>query len=214
LADAPDFTPAVLLLGARARAAGDVRSADRLYRDAIRRRPRGVLLERLASLHAGTPHAEQALATVRDACAGNHLAAPRLALARMLVACGKLEAAESELADLSRANAHLLASGVDVSPERDVISGELALARGHDHEAATLFARAAGGHHKPFAYACERCGRTSTEWLDECACGAYASFDWLVSCGGVSAQSPRETARREQVIDGGTPADSRLAPSR
>jgi uncharacterized protein HemY len=180
LTESPDFLPAILLLTARARAAGDVRGAERLYRDAIRRRPRGVLLDRLASLHASTGQAERSLPILRDACAGNHLAAPRLVLARTLVQAGKLPAAEAELAELVRDTPAYRAEGIDIVPERDLVAGELALARGHDREAATLLGRAATGAHRPFAHACTRCGHEWSEWRDQCRCGAYGTLAWLI----------------------------------
>ncbi|MEW6269673.1 MAG: tetratricopeptide repeat protein [Thermodesulfobacteriota bacterium] len=181
LGEAPDFLPAIVALAGRARAAGDVRTAERLYRDAIRRKPSGVLLERLTALHASTGQAERSLPILRDACAGNRLAAPRLALARTLVATGKHSAAEAELAELVKDTPAYRAEGVDVTPERDLVAGELALARGHDREAATLLGRAAMGGHRPFAYACRRCGRESVEWRDRCACGVYGTFEWCVA---------------------------------
>ncbi|HEY8517805.1 MAG TPA: tetratricopeptide repeat protein [Candidatus Binatia bacterium] len=181
LGEAPDFLPAVVALAQRARAAGDVRAAERLYRDAIRRNPSGVLLERLTALHASTGQAERSLPILRDACAGNRLAAPRLMLARTLVATGRHSAAEAELAEIVKDTPTYRAEGIDVTPERDLVAGELALARGHDREAATLLARAATGSHRPFAYSCRRCGRESAEWRDRCACGAYGTFEWIVA---------------------------------
>lgn len=178
--EAPDFVPAVLLLAGRARAAGDVRAAERLYRDAIRRRPHGVLLERLTALHATAGQAERSLPILRDACAGNRFAGPRLALARALVQAGKQPAAESELAELVRDTPTYRAEGIDVAPERDLVAGELALARGDDREAATLLGRAATGGHRAFAFGCTRCGRTFAEWHDDCRCGAYGTLEWLV----------------------------------
>jgi tetratricopeptide (TPR) repeat protein len=181
LGEAPDFLPAIVALAGRARAAGDARTAERLYRDAIRRRPSGVLLARLTALHASAGQPERSLPILRDACSGNHLAAPRLALARALVAAGKHTAAETELAELVRDTPSYRADGVDVTPERDLVAGELALARGHDREAATLLGRAATGSHLPFAYACRRCGRETGEWRDRCACGAYGAYEWIVA---------------------------------
>lgn len=178
--EAPDFLPVVVLLAGRARAAGDVRAAERLYRDAIRRRPHGVLLERLSALQAASGQTERALPILRDACAGNRLPAPRLMLARTLVLAGKHPAAEAELAELVRETPAYRADGIDIVPERDLVAGELALARGHDREAATLLGRAASGSHRPFNYACTSCGHESAEWRDQCPCGAYGTFEWLV----------------------------------
>ena len=181
LSDAPDFLPAIVLLAGRARAANDPRTAERLYRDAIRRHPHGVLLERLAALHAAAGQAERALPILRDACAGNRLAAPRLILARTLVLAGKHPAAEAELAELVKDTPSYRTEGIDVVPERDLVAGELALARGHDREAATLLGRAATGSHRPFAYACRHCGRESGEWREQCRCGRYGTLEWLVA---------------------------------
>lgn len=180
LAEAPDFLPTVLLLASRARAANDVRSAERLYRDAIRRRPRGVLLERLTALHAASGQVERALPILRDACSGNRLAGPRLALARALVQAGKQPAADAELGELVRDTPTWRNEGIDVAPERDLVAGELALARGHDREAATLLGRAATGSHRPFAYVCPRCTQLWSEWRDQCRCGAYGTLEWIV----------------------------------
>jgi len=180
LSEAPDFLPAVVLLAGRARAANDVRAAERLYRDAIRRRPHGVLLERLTALHVAAGQAERSLPILRDACAGNHLVAPRLMLARTLVLAGKHPAAESELAELVRNTPAYRADGIDIVPERDLVAGELALARGHDREAATLLGRAATGTHLPFAYACRQCGQEWSEWRDQCRCGSYGTLEWLI----------------------------------
>lgn len=180
LGESPDFVPTVLLLASRARAAGDTRRAERLYRDAIRRRPRGVLLERLTALHAASGQVERALPILRDACSANHLAGPRLALARALVHAGKHPAADAELAELVRDTPAWRSDGIDVAPERDLVAGELALARAQDREAATLLGRAATGGHRPFAYACPRCARVWSEWRDQCRCGAYGTLDWVV----------------------------------
>jgi tetratricopeptide (TPR) repeat protein len=180
LAEAPDFLPTVLLLASRARANNDVRGAERLYRDAIRRHPRGVLLERLAALHAAAGQADRALPILRDACAGNKLAGPRLALARALVQAGKHPAADAELGELVRDTPTWRTDGIDVAPERDLVAGELALARGHDREAATLLGRAATGSHRAFSYACPRCAQVWAEWRDQCRCGAYGTLEWTV----------------------------------
>ena len=146
----------------RARAAGDVRGAERLYRDAIRRRPHGVLLERLVALHAASGQTERALPILRDACAGNRLPAPRLhAGARPLVLAGKHPAAEAELAELVRETPAHRADGIDIVPERDLVAGELALARGHDREAATLLGRAGDGLAPPLRLRLHDVRRTS-----------------------------------------------------
>ena len=180
LGESPEFVPTVLALAGRARAAGDLRSAERLYRDAIRRRARGVLLERLTALHAAAGQVERALPILRDACAGNHLAGPRLALARALVQAGKHPAADAELAELVRDTPSWRTDGIDVAPERDLVAGELALAREHDREAATLLGRSATGSHLPFSYVCPRCAQIATEWRDQCRCGAYGTLEWIV----------------------------------
>lgn len=180
LGESPEFVPTVLLLASRARAAGDLRTAERLYRDAIRRRPRGVLLERLTALHAASGQVERALPILRDACAGNHLAGPRLALARALVQAGKHPAADAELSELVRETPAWRNEGIDVAPERDLVAGELALAREHDREAATLLGRAAAGGHRAFSYVCPRCAQAWTEWHDQCRCGAYGTLEWVV----------------------------------
>lgn len=189
--EAPDFVPPTVLLAARARTAGDVRTAERLYRDALRRQPRSVLLERLAALHAGAGQTERALPLLRDACSSNQLPGPRLILARTLVAAGKHAAAESELAELVKETASFRGQGIDITPERDLVAGELALARGRDREAATLLERAATGSHLPFAHACTRCGRQANQWRDQCACGAYGTFEWLISQ--PASERPRPT---------------------
>jgi thioredoxin-like negative regulator of GroEL len=180
IAEAPDFLPPVVLLASRARTAGDIRLAERVLREAIQRQPGGVLLERYRSLQVAGGVTDRALPTLRDACSGNHRAAPRLALARTLVSAGKLEAAEAELKDLARESARLLRDGVDIAPERDLVAGELALARGQDREAANLFARAAAGSHRPFGYRCTQCARASGEWIDHCPCGAYGTYAWSI----------------------------------
>lgn len=195
LGESPDFVPTVLLLASRARATGDVRGAERLYRDAIRRRPRGVLLERLTALHAAAGQVDRALPILRDACAGNHLPGPRLALARALVLAGKHPAADAELAELVRDTPVWRNEGIDVAPERDLVAGELALAREHDREAATLLGRAAAGSHRPFSYSCTRCARVWNEWRDQCRCGAAGALEWIVD-----VPSPvRERATPEPV---------------
>lgn len=180
LGDAPDFLPAILLLAGHARAANDPRTAERLYRDAIRREPHGVLLERLTALHGMAGQPERSLPILRDASSGNGLAAPRLMLARTLVLAGKHPAAEAELSELVKETPTYRAEGVDIVPERDLVAGELALARGHDREAATLLGRAATGGHRPFGYACRHCGREAAEWRDQCRCGRYGTFAWIV----------------------------------
>lgn len=179
-ADAPDFLPAPVLLAQRARLAGDARTAERVLREALRRRPRGVLLERWRTTFTDDGHPEKALGTLRDACAGNRLLAPRLAVARTLVATGKLEAADAELREIARDGARRRRDGEDAGPEIDLVAAELAAARGHDREAAGLYARAAAGSHQPFGYACATCGRAAPDWRDACACGAHGTYDWAI----------------------------------
>lgn len=191
LGEAPDFLPPRLLLAAQARARGDARTAEKLYREALRRRPSGVLLERLAALHLASGDAQRAVGPLRDACAGNRLAGPRLLLARTLIAADKLDAAESELADLARISTR--PDGAGIEPERDLVAAELALARGKDREAARLFARAATGDHPPFAYECSRCGRVRREWEDHCRCGAFGTSDWVIAAEEITMQ-PEQAA--------------------
>src|SRR5690606_35981905 len=128
---------------------------------------------------------------LRDACAANRRAAPRLVLARALIRADQLDAAESELADLATIAPRPDGGGIE--PERDLVAAELALARGNDREAATLFARAANGDHQPFGYACGRCGRARHEWEDHCRCGAFGTLDWVIASEEVSVQ-PEQTA--------------------
>lgn len=189
LVEAPDFLPPRILLASQARSRGDLRAAEKLYREGLRRRAHGVLLERLVSLHTSAGDAQRALSPLRDACSGNRLAAPRLLLARTLIAAEKLDAAESELADLARVPTRRDGGGID--PERDLVAGELALARGNDREAARLFARAATGHHPPFAFQCARCGRLCRDWQDHCRCGAFGSSDWLIAGEEVTVESEK-----------------------
>jgi hypothetical protein len=170
----------VILLAGHARSNGDTRSAERILREAVQRQPRGILLERYRSLQVASGAAERLLPTLRDACSGNHRAGPRLALARALVSAGKLEAAEAELKDLARDSARFLREGSDIAPERDLVAGELALARGQDREAANLFSRAAAGGHRAFGYLCKYCDRATGDWRDRCDCGEYGSFDWAI----------------------------------
>jgi uncharacterized protein HemY len=179
----PDFVPAAVLLADRARAANDMRTTERILRAALRRRAAGVLLERLVSLHAAGGEARRSVAALRDVCARNALPGPRLQLARTLVASDDLDAAESELAELMRASIAWAGRGVDIAPERDLVAGELALARGNDREAAKLFLRAATGAHAPFSHSCASCGRTSRLWTPDCACGAAGTYDWSVNGG-------------------------------
>lgn len=179
LAEDPDCVPAAVGLAAAAIAAKDPRTAERALRDAIRRRPSGVLLERWRDLFAGDGRTPRALAVLREACSGNHLAAPRLALARALVAAGKPDEAESVLVEIEGHAAALAAEGIDASPERDFVAAEIALARGREATAARLFEQAASGSHRPFGYACGRCGRASGTWADHCACGAVGTLEWL-----------------------------------
>jgi len=175
----PAFLPPTLELAARARAEGDVKSADRLYRDALRHGASGIVLERLAGLHASAGEPARALGTLRDTSTGATTPGPRLLLARALVAADHLDAAESELAELAREST-TRATGVDIAPERDLVAGELALARGNDREAAKLFLRAATGRRTPFSFTCRHCGRTTREWKESCECGGYGTYEWSV----------------------------------
>ncbi len=177
----PTFLPPLMELAARARADGDVRGADRLYRDALRRHPSGAVLERFQSLHAAAGEPARALGPLRNACGSSTSPGPRLLLARTLVAAGKLEAAEETLADLSRESTAKGRAGADIAPERDLVSGELALSRGNDREAAKLLLRAATARRTPFSYTCQDCRRTAREWIASCECGAYGSYDWSVN---------------------------------
>ncbi|MFM7142480.1 MAG: tetratricopeptide repeat protein, partial [Alphaproteobacteria bacterium] len=180
LAEDPDCVAATVGLAAAAVAAKDPRTAEKALRDGIRRNPRGILLERWRSLLSGDGQFQRAIPLLRDACSGNHLAAPRLALARALVSAGKPDEAEALLAEVEGHATALAAEGIDASPERDFVAAEIALARGREGTAARLFEQAASGPHRPFGYACESCGRASGTWSDLCACGAVGSLDWLV----------------------------------
>lgn len=176
----PTFLPPVMELAARARADGDVRAADRLYRDALRRNPCGAILDRFQALHAAGGEPARALGPLRDAIGKSAKPGGRLLLARTLVAAGKLDAAEEALADLSRESTAKGRAGADIAPERDLVSGELALSRGNDREAAKLLLRAATARRTPFSYSCHACGRNAREWIPTCECGAYGSYDWSV----------------------------------
>lgn len=181
VSEEPRFLPPLMELAARIRAEGDVRGADRLYRDSLRREPTGPVLDRFQALHAGAGEPARALGPLRDACSKTAAPGPRLLLARTLVASGKLEAAEDTLAELSKENTAKGRAGVDIAPERDLVSGELALSRGNDREAAKLLLRAATAARTPFSYACRSCDRTSREWRAACACGAFGAFDLAVN---------------------------------
>lgn len=176
----PSFLPPLMELAARARAEGDVRGADRLYRDALRRHATGAVLDRFQALHAAGGEPARALGPLRDATTKSTTPGARLLLARTLVAAGKLDAAEEVLADLSRESTAKGRAGADIAPERDLVSGELALSRGNDREAAKLLLRAASARRTPFSYSCRACGRMAPEWVPTCECGAYGSFDWSV----------------------------------
>ncbi|MDG2303040.1 MAG: tetratricopeptide repeat protein [Candidatus Binatia bacterium] len=188
----PTFLPPLMELAARARADGDVRGADRLYRDSLRRQPSGAVLDRFQSLHTGAGEPARALGPLRDASGKTALPGPRLLLARTLVAAGKLEAAEEALADLSRESTAKGRAGADIAAERDLVSGELALSRGNDREAAKLLLRAATARRTPFSYACQSCGRTNREWIPSCECGAYGTYDWSVNGAEQEAVKGRE----------------------
>lgn len=181
VSEEPSFLPPLMELAARIRADGDVRGADRLYRDSLRRGPTGPVLERFQALHAGAGEPARALGPLRDACAKTAVPGPRLLLARTLVTAGKLDAAEEALAELSKESTAKGRAGADIAPERDLVSGELALSRGNDREAAKLLLRAATGQRTPFSYTCNVCGRASREWIPACECGAYGSYDWSVN---------------------------------
>ena len=176
--DAPEFLPPVLELARLLKEAGDRRGADRLYRAALKREVRGVVLERLIVLHTSHGEPEKALPALRAATRGNRLAAPRLALARGLLAAEDYDAMGSELEELS------LTATIDtethLSPERDLLAGELASARELDREAATLFRRAAEGTHRPFSYECRVCERPADGWADSCPCGVWGELEWRV----------------------------------
>ena len=180
LAEDPDCVAASAGLAKAALAARDPRTAERTLRDAIRRRPSGILLERWRALFTGDGQGQRALPVLREACSGNHLAAPRLALARALVAVGKPDEAEAVLGEVEGQAVRLASDGIDAGPERDFVAAEIARARGRESSAARLFEEAASGSHRPFGYACGACGRATGDWTDLCACGAVGSFDWQV----------------------------------
>jgi len=176
--DAPEFLPPLLELARLLKEAGDRKGADRLYRGSLKKEVRGVLLERLLALHTANGEPEKALAPLRALLRGNRLAAPRLALARGLLAAEDYEAMSTELQELS------LTATIDtetcLSPERDLLAAELASARELDREAATLFRRAAEGTHHPFSYECRACKRPAESWSDSCACGVWGELEWRV----------------------------------
>ena len=183
----PTFLPPILELARLRREGGDVKGADKLYRDALRREVRGVVLERLAALHASVGRAEKALTPLRQAARSSQLAAARLTLARQLIAADKLEDAAAELESIARATA--TEGSADTAPERDLVAGELAVATDSEREAVSLFRRAAVGSHLPFSYACRNCGRTAEAWSDQCACGVWGEFEWRI--GAVQLAPPK-----------------------
>lgn len=176
--DAPEFLPPILELARLLKEAGDRKGADRLYRASLKREVRGVLLERLIVLHTSNGEPEKALPPLRALVRGNLHAAPRLALARSLLASEDYEAMGIELEELS------LTATIDtethLSPERDLLAAELASARELDREAATLFRRAAEGTHHPFSFECRSCQRPAEVWSDSCACGVWGELEWRV----------------------------------
>ncbi len=176
--DQPSFLPPLLELARLLKEAGDNKAADRLYRSALKRETRGVVLERLVSLHTSNGSPEKAVAALRSVMRNNRLAAPRLALARGLLAAEDYDAVAAELEELS------LSATIDTetsfSPERDLLAAELASARGEDREAATLFRRAAEGNHLPFSYECRACKRPFEAWTDGCSCGVWGELEWRV----------------------------------
>lgn len=174
--EAPAFLPPILELARLLLQDSDAKGAGRLYQAALRRGSRGVLLERIMALHASLGHPDKALPLLRQAAKGNPLAAPRLALARTLVASEQLAEATTLLEELRQTSAE--ASGFDAAPERDLIAGELAAASDNEREAATFFRRAAYGNHRPFSYTCRSCARLSDTWNDACACGALGELEW------------------------------------
>ena len=176
--DAPEFLPPLLELARLLKEAGDRKGADRLYRSGLKKEIRGVLLERLLALHTSNGEPEKAVSTLRTLVRGNRLAAPRLALARGLLAAEEYDAMAEELEELSLTatiNTEAL-----LAPERDLLAAELAAARGLDRESATLFRRAAEGTHLPFSFACRSCDRSSEVWIDRCPCGAWGELEWRV----------------------------------
>jgi predicted Zn-dependent protease len=176
--EAPAFLPPVLELARLLRQDGDGRGASRLYQAALRHGSRGVLLERIMALHASLGQADKALPLLRQIAKGNALVAPRLALARTLIAADQLPEATTLLEELSRTATET--GGVDAAPERDLVAGELAAADDNDREAATLFRRAADGSHRPFSYACRSCHRLSDTWNDTCECGVLGELEWRI----------------------------------
>lgn len=174
----PTFLPPVLELARLRREGGDVKGADKLYRDSLRREVRGAILERLAALHASVGRAEAALPALRQAVKSSGLAAARLALARQLITADKLEEAAGELESIARSTS--VEGSTDTAPERDLVAGELAVATDSEREAVSLFRRAASGDHLPFSWACRSCGRPSDAWSDHCACDAWGELEWRI----------------------------------
>lgn len=175
--DAAGFAPARVLLAELALARGDRRAADKILREGWKRTRLGVFLERLAALATGAEGGARSrpLAALREAAKSSGRVAPRLLWARTLVAVGELEGAAAELAGIGSDD------DAPFAPERDLVAGELACARERHAEAAALLDRAATGAHQPFSHACSLCGRVRPRWEDQCRCGAFGRFDWLVA---------------------------------
>ena len=165
----PGFTPAILALVDHMIRAGDQRGAERILDEAARRRPSGAILERLRQMAVTSPDATIRRLRVIASRSGNALA--KLVLARTLTAAGHLDEANAELAGMERTD--------DRGPEHDLVTGEIALARGATAEAAHEFQRAAAGPHRAFAYRCAGCGRVEASWQAECECGRCDSYDWI-----------------------------------
>ena len=177
----PSFLPAVMERAARARAEGDVRAAERLYRDSLQRNPTGAVLEQLRAITTGSKETKRAIGLLQEISKKSGAAGIQLALARMLVRAEQVDDADAILAELARQSTAKERAGVDIAPERDLVAGEIALARGNDREAARVLLRAASGQRTPFSYVCRSCGRSEAEWRPACECGSYGSLDWSVN---------------------------------
>jgi tetratricopeptide (TPR) repeat protein len=153
------FFPAVVSLGDALLAAGREDDAKKHWERAFRSVPRLVLVERLLACAADSRERQRVLALVEKQRQQLDPDAVRLFLARYALGRDDLDAAATELKDVSRQD----------SPVVQRYWAEVHQRRGQSAEALQSYARVADTQPLLSGYRCTSCGAATSEWTGYCA---------------------------------------------